>query len=104
VAPRYLGLRLVLAESYARIHWQNLANFGILALELADPDDVGSIQQGDVLVVDDVRASLQRGHELTVRNRTQERDLAVRHRLSPRQVEMLLAGGMVPWLAEHADA
>ena len=104
IAPRYLGLRLVLAESYARIHWQNLANFGVLALELVDPGDKESVQQGDVLVVEGVREALQDGTELSVHNQTQDRDYAARHRLSPRQVEMLLAGGMVPWLAEHADA
>jgi aconitate hydratase len=94
----------VLADSYARIHWQNLANFGVLALELADPEDRESIEQGDVLVVEDVRDAIQQGEELTVRNQTQDRDIAARHRLSSRQVEMLLAGGLIPWLAEHADA
>jgi aconitate hydratase len=104
IAPRYLGLRLVLAESYARIHWQNLANFGVLALELADPEDRQSIEQGDVLVVEGVRDALQHGKDLTVHNQTQDRDYPVRHRLSSRQVEMLLAGGLIPWLAERADA
>lgn len=103
IAPRYLGLRLVLAESYARIHWQNLANFGVLALELADPEDRQSIDQGDVLLVEGVRDALEHGKELTVHNQTQDRDYPVRHRLSSRQVEMLLAGGLIPWLAEHAD-
>ncbi len=103
IAPRHLGLRLVLAESYARIHWQNLANFGVLALEFADPDDKGSVQQGDVLVVEGVREAVQQGTELTVHNQSQDRDYPVRHRLSGRQVEMLLAGGLIPWLAEHAD-
>ena len=39
IAPRYLGLRPVIAKSFARIHWQNLANFGVLAVEFDDPDD-----------------------------------------------------------------
>ena len=102
IAPRYLGLRLVLAESYARIHWQNLANFGVLALEFADADDKESVEQGDLLVVEGVREALQQGEELTVHNQTQDCDYAARHRLSKRQVDMLLAGGLVPWLAEHA--
>ena len=51
-----------------------------------------------------VREAVQQGGELTVHNQTRGRDYAARHRLSKRQVEMLLAGGLVPWLAEHADA
>src|SRR6266511_4006526 len=43
IVPRYLGLRLVLALSYARIHWQNLANFGVLPLEFADEADYDQV-------------------------------------------------------------
>src|SRR5699024_5630819 len=39
IAPRYLGVRIVIAKSFARIHWQNLANFGVLPLEFANPED-----------------------------------------------------------------
>src|SRR5699024_8009437 len=46
IAPRYLGLRVVIAKSYARIHWQNLVNFGILPLEFEDADDHERLQQG----------------------------------------------------------
>ncbi|MGO3894785.1 aconitate hydratase, partial [Brevibacterium aurantiacum] len=49
IAPRYLGLRIVIAKSLARIHWQNLANFGVLALEFATEDDYETLSQGDVL-------------------------------------------------------
>ena len=58
IAPRYLGLRAVLAVSFARIHWQNLANFGVLALEFADPDDYQRIEQGDVLALDGLRHAI----------------------------------------------
>ncbi|WP_310964937.1 aconitate hydratase [Nocardioides terrisoli] len=100
LAPRHLGLRLVLAASYARIHWQNLANFGVLALEFVDPADHDRIQQGDVLVLDEVREAVASGPELTVRNETRDEVYAVRHRLSERQIAMVLAGGMIPWLRE----
>jgi aconitate hydratase len=46
IAPRYLGLRVVIAKSFGRIHWQNLANFGILPLQFGDPGDYDSIGQG----------------------------------------------------------
>ena len=103
IAPRYLGLRLVVAASYARIHWQNLANFGVLALELENADDRSRIEQGDRMVVDDVRSALSSGKELTVRNETKGEEYDAVHRLSPRQVEMVLAGGLIPWLREHTD-
>lgn len=61
ITPRLLGLRAVLAKSYARIHWQNLANFGVLALEFADPADYERISQGDRLCLADARAVLADG-------------------------------------------
>jgi aconitate hydratase len=95
IAPRYLGLRAVLAKSFARIHWQNLANFGILALEFVDPGDYDRIEPDDVLVVEDLPRRLGEGREIEVRNATQDRTVTVRHRLSPRQVEMVVAGGLI---------
>ena len=95
IAPRYLGLRLVIAKSYARIHWQNLANFGVLATEFADPADYDRIEAGDELSVDGLTDALGAGDELTVRDQTKNTDVTVRHRLSPRQVAMVLAGGQI---------
>ena len=100
IVPRYLGLRLVLAESYARIHWQNLANFGVLALTL-ETEDREHIQPGDVLVVDDVRAAVSDSTRVMVHNQTRDEDYATQHQLSARQVDMLLAGGLIPWLREQ---
>jgi aconitate hydratase len=96
IAPRYLGLRLVIAKSYARIHWQNLANFGVLAVEFTDPADYDRIGPGDELSVDGLPGVLRAGRELTVHNPAKEEDYLVRHRLSPRQVAMVLAGGQIP--------
>ena len=98
ITPRFLGLRVVVAVSFARIHWQNLANFGVLALEFADAADHDRIQQGDVLLLTGLREALATGTEIRVRNETRDEDYAVRHTLSARQVEMLLAGGLIPWL------
>jgi aconitate hydratase len=94
LAPRWLGLRLVLARSYARIHWQNLVNFGVLPLEYDDvPGEVG-----DRLVVRDLAARLRAGAEFTVANTSQNTTVGVRHRLSPRQIDIVLAGGRIPEL------
>jgi aconitate hydratase len=104
IAPRYLGLRLVIAKSYARIHWQNLANFGVLAVEFADPADYDRIGQGDELSIDGLPDALCAGGELTVRNPAKKQDYLVRHRLSPRQVAMVLAGGQIPLVRSRDTA
>jgi aconitate hydratase len=103
IAPRFLGLRAVLAVSFARIHWQNLASFGVLALEFADPDDYGHVQEGDVLVLNGIRRAIASGSEIMVHNATRHREYVGRHRLSDRQVSLLLAGGLIPWLRERAE-
>lgn len=102
IAPRHLGLRLVLARGYARIHWQNLVNFGILPLEFADGDDYDRVEQGDVLRVADVRDALRDGSDVEVRNVTRGETYRARHRLSPRQRDLVAAGGQIPLLRERA--
>jgi aconitate hydratase len=94
IAPRYLGLRAVIAKSFARIHFQNLANFGILPLRFEDPADYDSIGQGDVLTFDSLRTQLSSGGSVTARHGGHEVRLA--HDLSERQVAMVLAGGRIP--------
>ena len=102
ITPRFLGLRAVLAVSFARIHWQNLANFGVLALEFADAADHDRIQQGDVLVLAGIREALVAGTEIRVRNETRDEVYSVRNGLSTRQVNMLLVGGLIPWMRERS--
>ena len=94
IAPRYLGLRVVVAKSFARIHWQNLANFGVLPLEFADPADADLIARDDVLGFTGLRGTLQ--DSTTVLARVGDKEIELRHRLSDRQVEMVLAGGRIP--------
>lgn len=104
IAPRYLGLQAVLAVSFARIHWQNLANFGVLALEFTDPDDYRSIEQGDVLILEDLRTTLRRGSAVVqIHNATRGRDYITSHRLSGRQVGMVLAGGLLPAIRQRPE-
>jgi aconitate hydratase len=95
IAPRYLGLRLVLAKGFARIHWQNLANFGVLACEFDDPADYDRIDRDDVLRLSGLRDALL-GRSLEIENATKGERYALRHRLSRRQAEMVLAGGLIP--------
>jgi len=102
ITPRFLGLRAVLAVSFARIHWQNLANFGVLALEFADATDHDRIQRDDVLVLDGIREALAARTEITVHNTTRHQNYATRQNFSQRQIDMLLAGGLISWLQERS--
>lgn len=98
IAPRYLGLVAVIAKSFARIHWQNLANFGVLPLEFDDPGDHDSISVDDVVVLDGVHDALRSGNNITAT--ISGREVALHHRLSDRQVDMVLAGGRIPLTAQ----
>lgn len=68
IVPRYLGLRLVIAKSYARIHWQNLVNFGILPLEFTNPADYQRIQPGHRLTLENARDAVTNGGQITIRD------------------------------------
>ncbi|MCK9872324.1 aconitate hydratase [Nocardiopsis dassonvillei] len=103
ITPRYLGLRAVIAKSFARIHWQNLANFGVLALRFTEPGDYDRVGPGDVLVLDGLEEALSSGSELTVRNTTRDEEYRLDHQLSPAQAEAVLAGGQIPLLARELD-
>ena len=85
LAPAYLGLRVVLALSFARIHMQNLANFGVLPLVLEDRADYERAHQGDRLRLCDLRRSLMQGVAPIVENTTTGERLRVHHELSSRQ-------------------
>jgi len=99
LAPMHLGLKAVIARSFARIHRANLINFGILPLVFADAGDYVRIRQGDRLTVRDVRAGLRAGG-LTVRDETLGFNLAVRAELTDREREIVLAGGRLNLLRE----
>src|SRR5438067_158904 len=97
IAPRFLGMRAVVAKNFARIHWQNLVNFGILPLEFVDPADYDRLEQGDVLVLDHLRDLLTDGsQELAAENTTKGERYELTHHLSPRQVDVILEGGLIP--------
>ena len=103
IAPRYLGLRAVIAKSFARIHWQNLANYGVLALEFENPGEYDTIDQGDTLRIQQLRDALANKDTLQVDNLTKKSTFTVRHRLSPRQVQDVLAGGLIARLAQEEN-
>jgi len=96
LAPRHLGIQAKIVKSYARIHRENLVNFGILPLTFIDPQDHALIEPGDELRMSDLRATLRAGGPVEVRIRRDGRQVSsfsADYRLSDRDVDRLLAGG-----------
>lgn len=104
ICPMYLGIKVVLAKSYARIHESNLVNVGIPPLVFVDPADCDSIGQGDRLEAAGVRRALAEGQPIMARNVSRGREYHLSHALSRRQVEMLLAGGLTRYLQRKWEA
>ncbi|MGB3990826.1 MAG: aconitate hydratase [Acetivibrionales bacterium] len=95
LAPLQLGVRGVLAKSFARIHMANLINSGILPMTFVDEADYDRIKDGDVLVLENAREQIKAGDELTLKNITANTTIKVKVALSERQVEIMLAGGLL---------
>jgi len=101
LAPMYLGIKAILAKSYARIHRSNLINFGIFPLTFEDPDEFFKIQQGDHLRITQLRSVFPVEDLLKIENVTQNRVLKVSHGLNSREREILLAGGLLNYTRSH---
>jgi aconitate hydratase len=93
LAPRYLGLRVVVAKSFARIHRQNLAAFGVLPLRFRDPQDYDAISVGSCLGITEVVERLRRGRELVLA--VDGASIAVVHDLSDREIGAVIQGGAI---------
>ncbi|MFQ5808937.1 MAG: aconitate hydratase, partial [Armatimonadota bacterium] len=98
LGPMYLGVKAVIAKSFARIHRANLVNVGILALTFADPADYDSLQQGDRLELPHVRQDIETEPHVRVLNVTQRTELRVEHGLTERQRQIVLAGGLLNYI------
>ncbi|MBI5159346.1 aconitate hydratase [Candidatus Micrarchaeota archaeon] len=95
LAPKFLGVKGIIAKSFARIHKANLVNFGILPLVFADKKDYESIAQGDELEITGVRNAISsRSPSLAIFNKTKNNSFKVVLELGSREAEMLLAGGL----------
>ena len=96
LAPMYLGIKAVLAKSFARIHAANLVNFGIVPLLFDEAADYESIAEGDVLFLD--FSGLAPDAPVRVENRTKKRSFSTHHALSALDIEMLKAGGKLNYI------
>lgn len=101
LVPMYLGIRCVVAKSFARIHAANLINAGILPLTFADPADYDALQPGAHLRIDGIRAGMAAG-KLTLTDTAAGKSYPVVCSLTERQQAILLAGGLLNYTKEHA--
>ena len=99
LVPMYLGVRAVVAKSFARIHAANLINYGILPLTFVNADDYDRLTQGDELTISGIFAGLASG-EFTLTDRTTGETFALACELSPRQREILRDGGLLAYTRE----
>ncbi|WP_437130587.1 aconitate hydratase [Peptostreptococcus russellii] len=92
LAPLYLGIKGVIAKSFARIHKANLINSGILPMEFEDLADFESIDQMDELFVEDIFDGIKSGR-LKVKNKTKNKEFFVKAIFNQKEIDMLMAGG-----------
>ena len=95
LVPLYLGIKAVLAVSFARIHRSNLINNGILPLEFVSPADKDKISEGDELFIADAPAEIKSGDTVTVINKTTGYKIITSLALSERLKKVMLAGGVL---------
>jgi len=106
LAPKYLGQVAVIAQSYARIAWQNLVNFGILPLEFINNEDYDHIEQGDMVLIKDLLEDIKDRKNIQVVVQKENGDTVefeTKHTLSDRQIDILLKGGIINEFKEKLD-
>lgn len=102
LAPLYLGIKAVLVKSFARIHRANLINAGILPLTFVNEADYDKINQGDEIVLADVRADVEADmSKLTAVNKTTGVEIPVLCELTGRTKDIILAGGLLDYTREQ---
>lgn len=90
-----LGVRVIVAKSFARIHQANLVNWGIVPLQFATPEGYDAIEQGDELHIPELRALLAAGKPIVIENRRTGASIAATCALGPRERDIVLAGGVL---------
>jgi len=106
LAPKYLGQVAVIAQSYARIAWQNLVNFGILPLEFVNLEDYETIEQGDMVCFNNLREQVVDGKIIKVevkKGNGKKVEFEAKHSLSDRQIKILLKGGVINEFKEQLE-
>ena len=102
LVPLYLGVKGVIAVSFARIHKAKLVNSGILPLTFVNKEDYERLKMGDELLIVDLPQQILAGEILTVQNKSEGFTFKVNLTVSARQKEILLAGGLLPYTKKMA--
>ena len=102
LVPLYLGVKAVIAKSFARIHAANLVNAGILPLTFRNEADYDAILQMDELELPNIREEIEKGDIITVHDATTNNTFQVDCAVSERQRQMLLAGGLLNYTREQS--
>ena len=100
LAPKYLNQIAVIAIGYARIGWQNLVNFGILPFEFQQADDYTKVKTNDILELENINEESLTANDLKIINQTTKSEIKVKHHLSKRQIQVILAGGMINYFKQ----
>ncbi|TCS85978.1 aconitase [Anseongella ginsenosidimutans] len=103
IAPRYLGQVAVMAKSYARLGWQNLVNFGIMPFEFVHPADYDTIEEGDIIRLENISGNLQNKRNQVAHNHTKGLQYELTNRLSDRQVRVVIAGGVINYFSMPSE-
>lgn len=101
LCPMFLGVKAVIAKSFERIHSANLLNFGILPLTFKSESDYDGIEMGDELEIPRARELLTKDEPMVVKNKTKGTEFGVNYKLSDRQRDIILAGGMLPYTKKN---
>lgn len=100
LVPLYLGIKSVIAKSFARIHQANLINAGIVPFTFANPDDYDRIDKGDNLAVKGIRSTIENDGEAILVNETKGESYPLSFSFSGRQKDIILAGGLLNYTRE----
>ncbi len=100
LVPLYLGIKSVVAKSFARIHQANLINAGIVPFTFANPDDYDKIEQGDELAIENIKNAISEKLDITLKNITKNEEYPLSYEFSERQTDMILAGGLLNYTRE----
>ncbi|GAA0307892.1 aconitate hydratase [Gracilibacillus halotolerans] len=98
LAPRYLGLKVVLVKDFARIHLQNLINFGIVPIRFLEENDYNKLEQETILVFKDLRNNLLKKEPFDIYIKSTNEPIKVVHDLTDRHLELILRGGIINWI------
>ncbi len=98
LVPLYLGIKVVLAKSFARIHEANLINTGILPLTFVNENDYVNIDQSDKLEILNLRKSIENNETVILMNKTKGIEISTEYNLEDRDRDIILAGGLLNYL------